>query len=166
MANITFHTISNASYLLLVSSLIKLTEVLSPTVKNIGDQRATIGYGYTFNRNNNVAIWTTAGISLTTTQWALLAQIDSAPASQKTSLALQFNLTMTAPQANALLIASIPSYEGPANSLNMPQSLERAAFVSITYNRGVGAVNSKMGAFFSAINSGDQVQGQVRQPNI
>jgi GH24 family phage-related lysozyme (muramidase) len=29
------------------------------------DGKATIGYGYTFERSNNLALWTAAGISLT-----------------------------------------------------------------------------------------------------
>jgi hypothetical protein len=114
-----YHIISAAAYNNLVAKLIKLTEALIPGVENIGDGRATIGYGYTFNRSNNVAIWTTSGISLTTNEWALLAKIDAASATQKTTLGLQFDKTLTATEANALLVATIPQYEGPANNLGI-----------------------------------------------
>lgn len=38
------------------------------------DKMATIGYGYTFNRNDNVALWQAAGITLTTAELTLLQQ--------------------------------------------------------------------------------------------
>ena len=51
-----YRTLDRAAYRELVGDLIKLTESLHTHAQDVGDNRATIGYGYTFNRNNNVAI--------------------------------------------------------------------------------------------------------------
>jgi GH24 family phage-related lysozyme (muramidase) len=82
---------------------------------------ATIGYGYTFKRNNNVAMWQAAGISLTSTELALLQKIDAATT-----------------EAETLLLKTYPEYEAPAVALGMPFSFERAAFVSLTLPTTVG----------------------------
>lgn len=136
-----YRAMSQVDYDALVSNFIKITESLHPVVIDIGDARATIGFGYTFNRSNNFAIWTNSGLSLSASEQKLLQQIDAAPSSKKTALALQFSRTMSAADGDALLAATIPEYESPARALGMPISLERAAVVSLTYNRGVGAVN-------------------------
>lgn len=47
------------------------SEGLHAHVQDVGDNRATIGWGYTFNRDNNVAIWTDSGVDLTREQCAL-----------------------------------------------------------------------------------------------
>jgi len=124
----------------------------------------TIGYGYTFFRNNNLALWQAAGITLTSAEVALLQSIDAAPDSQKDSLALQFTRSISKPEAVELLRQTYPEYEGPANTLVMPFSEERIAFVSLTYNRGVLAVNTKMQAFFTAIGNQDRAEAwyQIR----
>lgn len=58
---------------------------------NAGDKKATIGFGYAFNRNDNVAIWKGAGISLTDEETKLLAQIDAEKDdAKKTTLGLAF----------------------------------------------------------------------------
>ena len=63
---------------------------------------ATIGYGYTFNRNNNVALWQAAGISLSSTDLALLQQIDAATTSAaKNQLGLTFARTVSHTEATA-----------------------------------------------------------------
>jgi trimeric autotransporter adhesin len=165
---LNYRTLSQSNYDDLVSRLIKLTESLHPQAVDIGDSRATIGYGYTFNRNNNLAVWTQSGITLSNNETLLLAQIDAAPANQKTALGLTFQKSLSSTQADALLVASIPLYEGPANSLSMPLSYERAAFVSITYNRGVTAVTSKMTEFYTAINEGNRADAwfQIRYKSL
>src|SRR3546814_8438886 len=56
------------------------SEGLHQDVQDIGDRRATIGWGYTLNRDNNVEIWRESGIELTTQEWQSLAAIDAAPA--------------------------------------------------------------------------------------
>lgn len=66
------------------------SEGLHAHVQDIGDNRATIGWGYTFNRDNNVAIWTDSGIDLTQEQWRTLAAIDAAPAEDRTRIGLTF----------------------------------------------------------------------------
>jgi len=135
-----------------------------PTVYN-KDGMATIGYGYTFERSNNLALWTAAGISLTQAQINLLTQIDSATTkSQKTALAMTFNKTLSNTEARALLRQTYPEYEGPANALNMPLSPERVAFVSICYNRGVPRVQNKMGDFYKAIRDNNRAEAwyQIR----
>ena len=45
------------------------TESLHARVQDVGDGKATIGWGYTFNRNDNHAIWQASGINLTDAQW-------------------------------------------------------------------------------------------------
>ena len=59
---------SQKEYVDTVVNMISGFEGQIPRVKDIGDHQATIGYGYTFNRSNNLAIWTAAGISLTSAQ--------------------------------------------------------------------------------------------------
>lgn len=117
-----------------VVELIPRVEGFSPNVYRLDDGMATIGCGYTFNRNNNVGLWTDAGINLTQTEWQLLEQIDNAPANRKTRIALTFGRAITVDEAGDLLRATYPQYEGPANNLNMPLSRERVAFVAVTYN--------------------------------
>jgi GH24 family phage-related lysozyme (muramidase) len=128
------------------------------------DGMASIGYGYTFNRNNNVALWTAAGINLTPAQRQLLQKIDNAPENQKTNLALTWSRAITIDEARALLRQTYPRYEGPANALAMPISLERVAFVSVAYNRGVGHLDERMWGFYQAIRDGDRAEAwfQIR----
>lgn len=126
---------------------------------------ATIGYGYTFNRTNNVGLWQAAEISLSSTEITLLQAIDNATTTaQKNQLALTFKRQVSATEAKSLLLQTYPEYEGPANALGMPLSLERVAFVSLTYNRGVGAVNKRMQAFVSAIQNENRAEAwyQIR----
>jgi hypothetical protein len=100
---------------------------------------ATIGYGYTFKRNNNVAMWQAAGISLTSTELALLQKIDAATTqAEKNRLGLTFTGTVSRGQAITLLLKTYPEYEAPAVALGMPFSFERAAFVSLTLPTTVG----------------------------
>ncbi|MDZ7656240.1 MAG: hypothetical protein U0997_09870 [Sulfurimicrobium sp.] len=127
---------------------------------------ATIGYGYTFERSNNVALWQAAGITLSAAELAILQQIDSASTSaQKTAIALsQFGKTLTTGEAKLLLQQTYPKYESPANELGMLSSWERVALVSITYNRGEAAVRSKMVEFYNAIQNGNRAEAwfQIR----
>ncbi|HYD94956.1 MAG TPA: hypothetical protein VEC01_06495 [Noviherbaspirillum sp.] len=153
---LTYRALSQSDYNIYVGRLVKTSESLLATVQDIGDGRATIGYGYTFNRSGNVSLWKASGIALSQSQWNLLQRIDSADASARTGLALGFDKTLTQDEGNALLYACIPLYEGPALSLEMPLSYERAAFVSITYNRGAGTVSSKMTGFYDAVRAQDR----------
>jgi GH24 family phage-related lysozyme (muramidase) len=123
------------------------------------DNMATIGYGYTFNRNNNVALFDQAGVQLSDRERQQLTAIDNAPANQKTALGLAFPVQITRDEARSLLeTASLPNYEGPANRLNMPLSDERAALVSVTYNRGAGRVDTHMQGFTEAVADGDRAE--------
>lgn len=115
-------------------------EGLHARSQDVGDGMATIGYGYTFNRGNNADIWRQSGIQLTAQETAALEAIDTAPATNRTRLGLNFQRELTATESEQLLRASMREYEGPANSLNMPLSEERVAMVSLTYNRGAGAL--------------------------
>ncbi|QDQ26991.1 hypothetical protein FNU76_11800 [Chitinimonas arctica] len=152
---LTYRNLAQADYTSLVSRFIKLTESLHQTAVNIGDSKATIGYGYTFNRNNNVAIWTTSGIQLTAAQWQVLRNIDAASNGQKTTVALTFNRTLTAAEGDLLLAAALPIFEAPADALGMPMSYEKAAFVSVMYNRGQ---NRAMPDFASAITAANRAE--------
>ena len=117
------------------------SEGLHARAENIGDNHATIGWGYTFNRNNNVAIWRATGLELTQEQWRTLAAIDAAPIGDKTRIGLTFTRRVDAAESDRLLRASMEEYEIPANRLRMPLSDERIALVSLAYNRGVGMLN-------------------------
>lgn len=115
-------------------------EGLHARSQDVGDGMATIGYGYTFNRDTNARIWRDSGIQLTPHETASLEAIDAAPAADRTRLGLAFARELTAAESELLLRASMRDYEGPANSLSMPLSDERVALVSLTYNRGEGAL--------------------------
>ncbi len=123
------------------------------------DGMATIGYGYTFNRNNNVELFDQAGVQLSDRERRQLTAIDNAPANQRTALGLAFPVQITRDEARSLLEnASLPNYEGPANRLNMPLSDERAALVSVTYNRGPDRVATHMQGFTEAVADGDRAE--------
>ncbi|SDQ58100.1 XVIPCD domain-containing protein [Pseudoxanthomonas sp. CF125] len=117
------------------------TEGLHAHAQDVGDGRATIGWGYTFNRDNNVEIWRNSGINLTQQEWQSLAAIDDAGAADRTRLGLAFPRVLNEAESSQLLRASFREYEAPAIRLNMPLSDERVAVVSLTYNRGVGMLN-------------------------
>lgn len=116
-------------------------EGLHANVQNVGDGRATIGWGYTLNRNNNVAIWRDAGIELTQDQWRTLAAVDAAPRDDKTRIGLTFGRQLNEAESDRLLRASMAEYETPATRLGMPLSDERVALVSVAYNRGSAMLN-------------------------
>lgn len=116
-------------------------EGLHARAQDVGDGRATIGWGYTFNRDNNVELWRASGIQLTQREWQTLAAIDAAPAQDRTRLGLTFTHQMNEADSDRLLRASMAQYEGPATTLGMPLSDERVALVSLTYNRGAGMLN-------------------------
>jgi len=140
------------------------SEGLHARAQDVGDGRATIGWGYTFNRGNNAEIWRASGITLDQAQWRQLEAIDAAPAADRTRLGLAFNRTLTEGESDQLLRASMREYEGPAASLNMPLSDERVALVSLTYNRGVGAIagnaarNVPEHPIMEAIRDGDRAE--------
>lgn len=153
-----YQTLTAATYLDLVVRLISGFEGHEIQARDIGDKKATIGYGYTFNRSNNVAIWSAAGIILTSTELAALTAIDAAPAANQTALAIfTFTRSLSRTEAQELLKQTYPKYEAPAISLGMPLSAERAAFVSLTYNRGVGRANG-MTEFAAAVNGSDRAE--------
>lgn len=116
-------------------------EGLHARVQDVGDDRATIGWGYTFNRANNVAIWRASGIELTDEQWRTLERIDAAPTQERTRVGLTFTRQLSEAESDRLLRASMAEYETPADRLRMPLSDERVALVSLAYNRGVGMLN-------------------------
>ena len=54
---LTYRTLTTQQYVDAVVNLISVTEGHIQAVTNIGDGKATIGYGYTFNRNDNATLW-------------------------------------------------------------------------------------------------------------
>ncbi|MBL8256800.1 MAG: hemolysin [Pseudoxanthomonas mexicana] len=117
-------------------------EGLHAHAQDIGDDMATIGWGYTLNRNNNVGIWRESGIDLTHDQWRTLAAVDAAPTNaEKTRIGVTFTRVLNATDSDSLLRASLADYAGPADDLDMPLSDERVAMVSLAYNRGVGSLS-------------------------
>ena len=145
-------------------------EGLHSHAQDVGDNRATIGWGYTLNRNNNVDIWRSSGIELTDAQWQALARIDAAPSGDKTRLGLGFTRQLNEAESNDLLRASMSQYEAPATRLNMPFSDERIAVVSLAYNRGVANLTSNAARgipehpVMDAIRQGDRAEAwyQIR----
>jgi GH24 family phage-related lysozyme (muramidase) len=151
-----YHALTQDQYNALVGDLVKLTESLHGRSQDVGDGRATIGYGYTFNRGNNVDLWQASGIQLTQAEWGQLAAIDAAAPRDRTRLGLGFNRQLTAAEGDQLLTASLPEYERPIAGLNMPVSQERAALASLVYNRGAGAYQANMQPFRDAVAAGDR----------
>lgn len=98
-----YRTPDRAAYSELVADLVKLTESPHTHAQDVGANHATIGYGYTFNRNNNVAIWRESGIELRQAEWDLLEHIDRAPAADKTRLGLTFARQLDDAAATRLL---------------------------------------------------------------
>ncbi len=110
-----YNELTQDQYNELLGDLVKITESLHDVSQDVGDGKATIGYGYTFNRSNNLEIWRNSGIELTQEEEQLLADIDAAPAGEKTSLGLTFSRVMTAAEGDQLLHATLPEYERPAD---------------------------------------------------
>jgi GH24 family phage-related lysozyme (muramidase) len=124
-----------------------------------GDNMATIGFGYTFNRSNNLELWDMAGVRLSQTERQQLIAIDGAPNDQKTALGLAFDVHISREEARSLLEnASLSRYERHATNLDMPLSDERAVVVSLTYNRGPGRMATHMQGFNDAITDGDRAE--------
>ena len=154
-----YEELTREEYARRTSAMIQRFEGYRAAPYDANDNMATIGFGYTFNRNNNVALFDQAGVQLSDRERRQLTAIDNAPADQKTALGLAFPVQITRDEARSLLeVASLPNYEGPANRLNMPLSDERAALVSVTYNRGEGRVNSHMQGFTDAVADGDRAE--------
>lgn len=172
---INYHNLSQQQYVDSLVNLISSAEGPASNVYKHGADHTTIGYGYTFVRNNNLALWQDAGIALTDTEIALLQKIDAASTgAEKDQLALTFSKVISKTDAVSLLKKTYPQYEGPAaTELGMPLSAERAAFVSITYNRGVGTVQAKMQPFYEAVQTGNRAEAwfqirynsQTKNPN-
>ena len=122
---LTYRILSTEQYINAVVHLISSAEGNLQNVKDIGDGKATIGYGYTFNRNDNVSLWQASGITISANELAILQQIDTAATSaQKTAIALdQFNKTLSFQEAKALLEQTYQQYELPANELGIPESI-------------------------------------------
>jgi trimeric autotransporter adhesin len=154
-----YSDLSQQEYEDLVISLISAAEQHRAVAgRPPNDPNTTIGYGYTFNRDNNLQLWQAAGINLTPAEIQLLQSIDVAPAGQRNALALQFTRSISHAEATALLRETYTRYEAVATQLGMPPSAERAALVSLTYNRGPGVVRARMGAFMSAVQAEDRTE--------
>lgn len=151
-----YKELTQEEYTAALKTVIIGAEGLHATAQDVGDGMATIGYGYTFNRSNNASIWRDSGIDLDESQWRSLQMIDAAAARDRTRLGLAFPRQLNAHEADQLLLASVREYERPADSLDMPLSRERAAMVSLTYNRGVGAVSRS--PIMEAIRDGDRAE--------
>ena len=157
-----YRRLEDEEYLRRLKVVITGSEGLSTTVENIGDGKATIGYGYTFNRSDNAAIWREAGITLSEQDRRLLATVDAAADGDRTRLALGFSKSMSGAEGDDLFRATVRRYNGPADSLDMPNSDERIALVSLAYNRGVGNVSNH--PVMQAIRDGDRAEAwfQIR----
>lgn len=143
-------------------------EGLHEKAQDVGDGKATIGWGYTFNRNNNVEIWRRSGIQLGDGDWRLLERIDRAPKEARTGLGLQFSASLDLADSDRLLRATLAEFQVPADRLSMPLSDERIALTSVAYNRGPGALIGTPGGqehpVMEAIRGGDRAEAwyQIR----
>jgi GH24 family phage-related lysozyme (muramidase) len=91
---LNYRELSQADYDALVRQFVRLTEGLHSVVQNVGDGKATIGYGYTFNKSDNVSIWQASGIQLNAADWQLLQQIDATSSdAQKTGRLQELSAT-------------------------------------------------------------------------
>ena len=151
-----YQSLDDTIYAQRFRELIAGTESLHRQAQDVGDNRATIGWGYTFNRADNEAIWRRSGITLDRGGWQHLHTIDQAPADQRTAHGLTFPRALDEAEADQLLIASSPEYQRHADALDMPGSRERLALVSVTYNRGVGAVAGH--PLLGAIEAGERAE--------
>lgn len=59
-----FRELTQDDYDTRLRTVIVGTEGLHGRAMDVGDNRATIGWGYTLNRNNNVEIWERSGLEL------------------------------------------------------------------------------------------------------
>ena len=156
---IDYHERTEEEYRRRASVMIQNFEGYRAAPYDAEDGKATIGFGYTFNRNNNLELWDRAGVQLSQTERQQLIAIDRAPEGQKTALGLGFDVRITREEARSLLEnASLPTYERPATNLEMPFSDERAVVVSLTYNRGQGRMETHMQGFNDAITDGDRAE--------
>lgn len=136
--------------------LIAESGVLHRRVQRSGS-RALIGWGYSFMRNNNVAIWRDADIDLTSEGWAHLSRIDQAPSTDRIELALAFEKVLTEAEANRLLVASTRDHEIHANRFDMPRCDERLAIVSLTYSRATQTLTEDH-PLMAALAEGDRAE--------
>ena len=120
-----YQILTPQAYVDLLVKMISQFEGQEPKARDTSDGEITIGYGYTFGRNDNVSLWQGAGISLSAADLQTLQKIDAATTkADKNSIALtKFTRPITKDEAIALLRETFPKYEGPANTLNMPPSL-------------------------------------------
>lgn len=159
-----YRELEQADYDRKLRTVIAGAEGLHDHVQNVGDNRATIGWGYTLNRANNVEIWRASGLELTQQQWQTLETVDAAPRDDRTRIGLTFTRLMNEGDSDRLLRASMSEYEGPANRLNMPLSEERIAMVSVAYNRGPSSLlgnprsNVPEHPLMDAIRDGDRAE--------
>ena len=150
-----YDELTREEYARRASTMIQNFEGFRGRSYDANDNMATIGFGYTFNRGNNVALFDQAGVQLSDAERRQLTAIDNAAPGDRTRMGLAFPVQITRDEARSLLeVASLPNYEGPANALNMPYSNERAALVSVTYNRGPERVNTHMQGFTDAVAEG------------
>lgn len=165
-----YRELTEAEYERKLRLVIVGAEGLHAHAQDVGDNRATIGWGYTLNRNNNVDIWRASGIELSEAQWQMLARIDAAPRDDKTRLGLGFTRQLNEAESDSLLRSSMAEYEVPATSLDMPLSDERIALVSLAYNRGSANLTGNAGnnipehPVMDAIRQGDRAEAwyQIR----
>ena len=156
---IDYHDRTEDEYRRRASVMIQNFEGFRAAPYDAGDNMATIGFGYTFNRNNNVELWDLAGVQLSQEERRQLAAIDRAPAGMKTGLGLAFTGQISKEEARSLLEnVSISRYEAHADRLGMPNSDERATVVSLAYNRGDGRMQTHMQGFNEAIADGDRAE--------
>lgn len=152
-----FRELTQDDYDTRLRTVIVGTESLHGRAMDVGDNRATIGWGYTLNRNNNVEIWERSGLELSEAEWDTLRRVDAEPTlAGKTRLGLTFTRELDEADADALFRASVREYERHAIDAGMPLSDERIALVWVTYNRGIGAMQGH--AVLEAIADGDRAE--------
>lgn len=136
---LTYKELSQKDYEKKLVETLILLEGFDEKVAEKGDKSATIGYGYTFNRNNNLSIWTATEISLSANEIKILKEIDAASTATRTSLTKsKFTRTITQNEARLLLLKTYPEKESVVDALNVRPSSEKVTLVSLNYNSPVG----------------------------
>lgn len=102
-----FRVLSQEEYDRKIREVIVGTEGHHARVQDVGDDLATIGWGYTLNNHDNVATWRRAGIELTPEQLTVLERVDRAPGARKTEIGLP-STRYLAPQSR-IACSGLPS---------------------------------------------------------
>src|ERR1700749_3110936 len=99
-----YRELDESAYRQACVDIIRSVEGFKSRVYDLHDRKATIGYGYTFNRSNNLEPWQKARVSLSPAVAEHLKMIDEADRASKTAIAMDFKRSLTEEEASNLLL--------------------------------------------------------------